>query len=289
MSNVVRDLIEKAKTWVGYLEKKDNNNLDHFTANAGDNNFTCFARDYKVHTGQNLQGQPWCAMYVSEVFVQLFGLEAAMRLLGGALYHYCPSGVNQFKRAGHWHSKPEPGDIIFFTNGTRAYHTGIVIEVTSTKVKTIEGNTSGASGVVENGGGVCQKSYALTYDRIMGYGRPDWSIVQAKVKKLGWKEEDGGWRFYNGDTGLCIRNDWYEDTEKNLWYWFNEAGIMVTSTWYKYNGAWYYLGADGAMCTSKLVVDTGKIYAVDSSGKMVTELVKLTPDKDGSLVYKGLS
>jgi hypothetical protein len=288
MSNVVKDLIEKAKSWTGYLEKKDNNNLDNFTANAGNNNFTCFARNYKLHTGQNLQGQPWCAMYVSEVFVQLFGLEAAMKLLGGALYHYCPSGVNQFKKVGRWYTKPEPGDVIFFTNGTRAYHTGIVIEITNTKVKAIEGNTSGASGVIENGGGVCQKSYALTYDRIMGYGRPDWSIVQAKVKKSGWKEEDGGWRFYNGDTGLCIRNDWYEDTEKNLWYWFNEAGIMVTNAWYQYNGTWYYLGPDGAMCTSQLVTDSGKFYAVDATGKMITQPVTLTPDQDGALMYKGL-
>ena len=77
----------------------------------------------------------------------MFGLEAAKKLLAGDLYHYCPTGVNQFKGAGRWYSKPEPGDVIFFTNGTRAYHTGIVIEITSTRVKTIEGNTSGASGV----------------------------------------------------------------------------------------------------------------------------------------------
>jgi hypothetical protein len=66
--NMVNDLIEKAKSWTGYLEKKDGNNLDVFTANAGDNNYTCFARDYKMHTGESLQVQPWCAMYVSEVF-----------------------------------------------------------------------------------------------------------------------------------------------------------------------------------------------------------------------------
>ena len=155
MSNAVNDLINKAKAWTGYLEKKSNASLDDFTANAGSNNFTCFARDYKTHTGYNLQGQPWCAMFVSEDFVQMFGLDKAKRLLCGALYHYCPTGVNQFKAAGRWFKSPEPGDVIFFTNGTRAYHTGIVTEVTSAKVKTVEGNTSGASGVIENGGGVC--------------------------------------------------------------------------------------------------------------------------------------
>ena len=155
MENAVNKLIQTAKKWNGYLEKKSNKDLDSFTANAGSSNYTCFARDYYKHTGYNLQAQPWCAMYVSEVFVQAFGLETAKKMMGGALYHYCPTGVNQFKAAGRWSKTPEPGAVIFFTNGTRAYHTGIVTEVTASKVKTIEGNTSGASGVVETGGGVC--------------------------------------------------------------------------------------------------------------------------------------
>ena len=112
-------------------------------------------------------------------------------------------------------------------------------------------------------------------------------------KKSGWKEEDGGWRFYNGDTGLCVRNDWHndwhEDKEKNLWYWFDGAGMMKTNTWYKYNGDWYYLGPDGVMCQSQLVENSGKIYAVDKDGKMITEPVTLTPDQNGALQWPGLA
>ena len=96
--------------------------------------------------------------------------------------------------------------MIFFTNGKRAYHTGIVVEITSTRVKTIEGNTSGASGVVENGGGVCRKSYSCTDSKILGYGLPSWS----KLGKSGWQQENGGWRFYL-DNDHCVVNDWYED------------------------------------------------------------------------------
>ena len=96
MSNSVNDLITKAKTWTGYLEKASNASLDDFTANAERNNFTCFARDYKAHTRYNLQGQAQCDMYVSEIFVQMFGLEAAKKLLVGNFCHYCPTGVNQF-------------------------------------------------------------------------------------------------------------------------------------------------------------------------------------------------
>ena len=108
-------------------------------------------------------------------------------------------------------------------------------------------------------------------------------------KKSGWKEEDGGRRFYNGDTGLCVRNDWHEDKEKNLWYWFDGSGLMVTNTWYKYKGEWYYLGPDGAMCKSQLVEDSGKIYAVDADGKMVTGKILVSALSDGVLVYKGLA
>ena len=66
MGREITKLINRALTWDGYLEKKNNRDLDDFTANAGNKNYTCFARDYREHTGQNLQGQPWCAMYVSE-------------------------------------------------------------------------------------------------------------------------------------------------------------------------------------------------------------------------------
>ena len=286
--NIVKDFIDSATKWNGYLEKKNNKDLDSFTANAGKNNYTCFSRDYQRDTGLNLQGQPWCAMYVSEVFVQTFGLDTAKKLLCGALYHYCPTGVNQFKAAGRWHKVPEPGDVIFFTNGTRAYHTGIVTEVTSSRVKTIEGNTSGASGVIENGGGVCRKSYALVESKIMGYGRPDWGIVlrpAEQPKKSGWVQEDGGWRYYNGDTCQYVRNDWVQDGQD--WYWFDGAGMMVRNTWYRYKDAWYYLGDDGAMCTGQVTVD-GKWYIMDNAGRMIVEPVTLTPDRDGALQYPGL-
>jgi peptidoglycan hydrolase-like protein with peptidoglycan-binding domain len=53
-------------------------------------------------------------------------------------------------------------------------HTGLVYAVDSTYVYTVEGNTSSASGVVANGGGVFKKKYKLNYTRIYGYGRPNY-------------------------------------------------------------------------------------------------------------------
>lgn len=75
--------------------------------------------------------------------------------------------------------KPQAGDQIFFwpkdaIGGPAVAHTGLVYAVDGTYVYTIEGNTSGANGVIANGGGVCKKKYKLTYNRIAGYGRPKW-------------------------------------------------------------------------------------------------------------------
>lgn len=286
MENTVKKLIDRAAYWIGYLEKQSNTHLDDFTANAGSGNYTCFARDYYKHTGGSYQAQPWCAMFVSEIFVQVFGLETAKEMLGGSLYHNCQTGVNQFKRAGRWNHTPEPGAVIFFTNGQRAYHTGIVVEVTASKIKTIEGNTSGASGVIENGGGVCRKTYSQSYGKILGYGLPDWSLAAKSGSKSAWQQEDGGWRYYLDDTGDPVCNAWYEDNGK--WYWFDGAGMMAHDTWYQYKGDWYYLGQDGAMVKGQQTID-GKWYVMDDEGRMITDKVTLTPDADGALKWAGLA
>ncbi len=175
-------IIAEAEKWVGYLEKKSNRNLNDFKANAGSNNYTRFAVDYCNYFGEKkniFQAQPWCGMWVSVVFANVFGVELAEKLLGGH-YAYCPYGVNHFKNMGIWKSgNPKPGDVIMFRNGSGvACHTGIVTAVDSKKVYTIEGNTSSARGVVANGGCVAKKSYSLSYSRIMGYGSINYNLIE---------------------------------------------------------------------------------------------------------------
>lgn len=217
-------VIQQAVNWTGYLEKSSDKDLDDFTANAGDKNYTCFAADYKLYTGYQLQAQPWCAIFVSIMYVSAFGLETAKKLLCGNLFHYCPTGVNQFKAKGRFFKKPVPGDVIFFTNGIRASHTGIVTGVTKEAVQTVEGNTSSAKGVIVNGGGVWQKKYSLTNSRILGYGRPDYTIVE-QIEE-GWRREADGirWRYQYADgTGAM---GW--KLIHNRWYYFDQQGYMVT-------------------------------------------------------------
>lgn len=171
------------ESWVGYLEKKSNKDLDHKTKNAGSKNYTCFARDYKEYTGENYQGQAWCAMFISVCFVVAYGLANAKKLLCGKLYSYCPYGMKAFKDKKQLHTTPKAGDIVFFLRNGVAKHTGFVYKVSGSKIYTIEGNTSGASGVVANGGGVCKKSY--TVNNNMRFGRPDYSIVSAQKADTG--------------------------------------------------------------------------------------------------------
>ena len=59
----------------------------------------------------------------------------------------------------------------------------------SIKVFTIEGNTSSAAGVVENGGAVARKSYSLTYSKIGGYGRPEYSLILEEEEDIMTQEK----------------------------------------------------------------------------------------------------
>lgn len=165
----IEKLILIAKNEIGYLEKKSNIQLDDKTANAGSNNYTKYWRDIKP----DYQGQPWCAAFVSWCFMKAFGLENAKKLLKHWPYVYCPTMSELFTL----NSYPKIGDIvIFYHNGTFT-HTGLVTAVIGDKFYTIEGNTSGASGIIANGGGVCQKSYYNSKLPGTKFCTPDYSLV----------------------------------------------------------------------------------------------------------------
>lgn len=168
--NAIDKLIQIAKNEVGYLEKASNSQLDSKTANAGENNYTKYWRDVKP----SYQGQPWCAGFVSWCFMKAFGQEKAKELLKHWPYVYCPTLGNLFTK----NANPKIGDIvIFYRNGTFT-HTGIVTAVIGDMFYTIEGNTSGASGIIANGGGVCAKSYLNSQMPGTKFCTPNYSLVK---------------------------------------------------------------------------------------------------------------
>lgn len=162
-------LIATARAEVGYLEKKSNSQLDDKTANAGYNNYTKYWRDVYPQ----YQAQAWCACFVSWCMMKTFGLETAKKLLKHWPYVYCPTLGNLFTK----HANPQRGDIVIFYRGGTFAHTGIVTKVDGDAFFTIEGNTSGGSDIVANGGGVCSKYYYNSKLPGTKFCRPDYSLV----------------------------------------------------------------------------------------------------------------
>lgn len=222
-------VIDIALAEVGYLEKATNSQLDSKTDNAGKGNWTKYARDLDLIPGfynGKKNGYSWCDVFIDWCFVQAYGVETAKKLLlqpDKSLGAGCTYSARYFKNAGQLHtSNPQPGDQIFFGTASRCTHTGLVYKVDDSKVYTVEGNTSGASGVVANGGGVKAKSYALTYSKIYGYGRPayDGNTVKAQVEiqttAIDTVEEVQLWLNQNYASGLTLDGLYGSLTKKAL-------------------------------------------------------------------------
>ena len=192
-------LLKTANDEIGYLEKKSNAYLDNKTANAGESNYTKYWRDLKPEW----QGEPWCDAFVSWCFLKAFGADMAQKLLCGGLYsYYTPASANYFKAHKQWYTTPRSGDVVYFQVGGNIGHTGIVEDYKNGYVITIEGNTSGASGVIQNGGGVCRKTYKYGSSYISGYGRPKYEMVvedlnEEQTRKIVREEIEAALKGYN--------------------------------------------------------------------------------------------
>ncbi|MBR5879051.1 MAG: LysM peptidoglycan-binding domain-containing protein [Akkermansia sp.] len=177
-----KKVIDIALAEVGYLEKETKSQLDSTMGNAGENNYTKYARDLDTlgfYNGRK-QGAAWCDVFVDWCFVQAYGKDAALALTcqPTKAANNCGAGCKYsrqyYQTKGQLHSSPQPGDQVFFYNSTKSSiaHTGLVYDADGAYVYTVEGNTSSTSGVVANGGAVAKKKYKLTNSRLAGYGRP---------------------------------------------------------------------------------------------------------------------
>lgn len=186
MANTLDKVLEIAEAENGYCEKsktavkKDSSVLNKKEGGSGSDNWTKYWRDLYP----SFQGQPWCLCWINWIFKEAYGEKQAKKLLciPGEWTYYTPTAANYFKKKNQWKTKnPKVGDIIFFKNSTRICHVGLVVKVTSSYVYTIEGNTSGASGVVRNGGMVYgEKKYSLSYSKIAGYGSVNYDTNNEK-------------------------------------------------------------------------------------------------------------
>lgn len=240
----INALIAVAKNEIGYLEKATNAQLDSKTANAGYNNYTKYWRDvYPAY-----QGQPWCACQISWDMMTAFGLETAKKLLRHWPYVYCPAMRNYFTL----YANPQVGDIVIFWSSKKKefVHTGLVIKVQGDQFWTIEGNTSGASGVVSNGGGICQKTYYNSQLPGTKFCRPDYSIVTSIKSNFST----------NTSTTTTTTKNWIE---------YNDRGNDVKTLQTKLNKVGYKLEVDGICgnATVAAIKDFQKKYNLAVDGQ----------------------
>lgn len=199
MGNYAGKVVSIALAEVGYTEKKSNKDLDSKTANAGHANYTKYGRDmHKLYPSVMDFPAAWCDAFVDWCFYKAYGVANAKGLIGGNFNDYTPSSAQLYKNKNAWGKDPKIGAQIFFKNSTRICHTGLVYDFDEHYVYTVEGNTSGASGVVANGGGVYKKKYLRTYSRIAGYGYPKYDTET--------KPEDTKMtQIKNGSTGKAVK------------------------------------------------------------------------------------
>ena len=124
-----QDVLNKAKSQNGTVESPPNSNKT----------------PYGLWYAPSLNGQKWCAMFVSWVFHHAGHSLGHIQSKNGI--HHCQSAHNYYKEKGRLTANPEPGDIVIYDwegNG-HADHIGIFIKWTNTDrtaIEAWEGNTS---------------------------------------------------------------------------------------------------------------------------------------------------
>lgn len=191
------DALAVALSQVGYTEGDSEYGFSGTTG--GSSNYTEFnynAGDYGSGYGGDYS---WCAAFMSFSLYQsgatdhgtwddmcrenLYESGYVWREIG------CGNWANQLRYFGMYKYSayhggsyiPQYGDLIFFSWSSLAYdedHIGMVIYSDGNTVWTVEGNTSDAEGLEDNGGGVYVKSYDIDYEYISGYG-----VLPYKTKK----------------------------------------------------------------------------------------------------------
>ena len=181
-----------------------------------------------------LQGQPWCAMFVSWCANQ-----AGVPTSAIVKYAGCTTGCKWFKEQGVFKLRtsgyrPQAGDLIFFSknDGDKCYHTGIV-EYTDDSVHTIEGNSSDM---------VTRRTYEFNKEKIYGYAVPAYpkcaveeieNTAYINGLNIDTREEEESLTYASRGS---MRDDIVAVAEKQLGY--KETPVNYT----KY-GKWY--GCDG--------------------------------------------
>ena len=160
-------VLSKARAEIGYREEANNWNK-----------YAEYLNGYPdLFWGGSKQFKAWCCTFIVWIFVSLFGVELAIKMLCAPEKPNglagCEWAAKYYRNAGRWFTTPQAGDQIFFGSVEHETHTGIVESVDGGIVTTIEGNTSD---------GVYRRQYSLSDHTIAGYGRPQWDAVAEEAE-----------------------------------------------------------------------------------------------------------
>ena len=127
-----------------------------YTENPSGSNMTKYGAWY------GLNGQPWCAIFVSWVYDKAGHPLGSIDTAKG--YHYCPSAYNHWRNTGEITTSPTPGDIVLYDWNGDGFcdHTGIFVKWLDGghTFQAREGNTSGGNN--SNGGEVMLRTRLVT-------------------------------------------------------------------------------------------------------------------------------
>ncbi len=233
----LENLIRKALSEEGYVEKQSNKDLDSKTANRGDKNYTKYARDVDAASLMGCQGQPWCCTFQFWLEIQEFGVEKALKHWNMSRSSYvgynCFATYNAFKKAGKVGMTPRLGAVVIFDFS----HAGRVVSIYSKNDQKwwdcLEGNTS-SNLSDRNGGQVKRKTRPWNDSSVKGFCYIDYD--ESPQYTLGWHHDDNGW-WYADTAKSYLKNCW--QTINGHRYYFNPDGYAVTD-WQQINGNWYY-------------------------------------------------
>lgn len=162
MAVTANDVLNVARSWIGYSEKNGKHKVIMHVYNA----HKPLARGYKIKPTDS-----WCDCFVSACAIKA----GAVDLIGTEVG--CNKHIDIFKKKGIWiedgRITPKVGDIILFnwddstqSNNGAADHIGYVEKVEGNKIICIEGNYKDAVG---------RRTINVGWGYIRGYARPKYA------------------------------------------------------------------------------------------------------------------
>ena len=235
MATPQQRVVEWALAQVGYVANPDKTNK-----------YAAFMDTTGFYNGPK-NGFDWCDVFADCAYVKCFGVDTALKMTnqrkggGGA---GCWISAACYRDAGWWSSQPQLGAQVFFGTLGDEGHTGIVTRVGGSTFDATEGNTGYSQGY--SGGAVLTHTYDIGASRVVGFGIPNWSLVESKAEWV--QASDGRW--------------WYRHAD----------GSYTKDGWEKIDGEWYYFDKEGWMLESTVIEDRGSFYALGPSGAMLTDI-----------------